>query len=165
MALFWFHASGETAVWYLLAFTLFLTLSTPIVSLQTRVWVLKASGCKSQRWATDAIRQQRDACLCWYTRTALHEPETCYLMKARLSLLHSLAMLPSTYAHSDPWSTKPVIRVNLMKLRFIHIWMLNKLFPLMYGLDNIWKSGIWGCKKIEILRKSPLKWVLSHACY
>ncbi len=20
-------------------------------------------------------------------------------------------------------------------------------FPLMYGLDNIWKSGIWGCKK------------------
>ncbi len=28
----------------------------------------------------------------------------------------------------------------------------------IFGWDTtIWKSGIWGCKKIEILRKSPLK--------
>ncbi len=27
----------------------------------------------------------------------------------------------------------------------------------MYGLDNICKSGIWGCKKIKILRKIIFK--------
>ncbi len=27
----------------------------------------------------------------------------------------------------------------------------------LLGSDNIWKSGIWGCKNIKILRKSPLK--------
>ncbi len=24
---------------------------------------------------------------------------------------------------------------------------IKLIFPLMYGLDNIWKSGIWGSKK------------------
>ncbi len=48
-----------------------------------------------------------------------------------------------------PWSTKPVIKVNFLTLRFIdHLKADYIIFPLMYGLDNICKSGIWGCKKI-----------------
>ncbi len=32
----------------------------------------------------------------------------------------------------------------------------------LFGRDStIWKSGIWGCKQIEILRKPPLKVVQS----
>ncbi len=47
------------------------------------------------------------------------------------------------------------------------IWKLNKLSfhwcmvcydRTIFGWDTtIWKSGIWGCKKNKILRKSPLK--------
>ncbi len=40
------------------------------------------------------------------------------------------------------------------------------IFPLMYGLDNIWKSGIWGCKKnlnIEkIIYKIQIKFLAMH---
>ncbi len=35
-----------------------------------------------------------------------------------------------------------------------NVWFVRTIV----GRDTIiWKSGIWGCKKIEILRKSPLK--------
>ncbi len=65
-----------------------------------------------------------------------------------------------------PWSTKPVISVHFSELRFIHHLKAESIiFPLMCGLlwlDNIWKSGIWGCKKIEILRKSSLKFLAMH---
>ncbi len=52
------------------------------------------------------------------------------------------------YIYMWPWSTKPVLRVNFVQLRFMHHLKAEYIIlPLMYGLDNIWKSGIWGCKK------------------
>jgi len=40
-------------------------------------------------------------------------------------------------------ATKPVIRVTFSKLRFMHHLKAELIiFPLMYGLDNICKSGI-----------------------
>ncbi len=36
--------------------------------------------------------------------------------------------------------------------------MCGLLDRIIFGWDtNIWKSGIWGCKKLKILRKSPLR--------
>ncbi len=43
-----------------------------------------------------------------------------------------------------PWTTKPVIRVNFSKLRFIY----HLIGQYMAEIQLIWKSGIWGCKQI-----------------
>ncbi len=55
-----------------------------------------------------------------------------------------------------PWTTKPVIRVNFFEIEIHHTssesW-INKLSIDAWFLE----SGIWGCKQIKILRKSPLK--------
>ncbi len=60
------------------------------------------------------------------------------------------------------WTTKPVIRVNFFKLRFIQA--LYKLSVDVYVaeiqlFENLEPEGT---KKILILRKSPLKFLAMH---
>ncbi len=66
--------------------------------------------------------------------------------------------------HCDPG---PPNRSTFWNWDWYIIWKLNKSAfhwcmvcydRTKFGWDTtIWKSGIWGCKKIKILRKSPLK--------